>query len=181
MFLAFFEPSFSQDLNYPELYSTYHDLLMPIELTIILFFIIDTFMQIYHKSNDKSKSLKKKLLCNPKLMSKIIVNSFFLSDIVYFYIQYPDLLLRYSRFLRPSILLYSLNHSYIYQVNLILYSKSLRRTSTGILKATRKMMELMAVLIVLILFTTLLGVRVIGDLDGQVEYDSVIALLSCLC
>lgn len=61
----------------------------------------------------------------------------------------------------------------MYVVCLAMYSKQLRRTIDGIIKSVRQMIDVILFFVILTIIYAAIGIRIIGDLDGEVEYDEV--------
>lgn len=54
-----------------------------------------------------------------------------------------------------------------------MYSKQLRRTIDGIIKSIRQMIDVILFFVILTIIYAAIGIRIIGDLDGEVPYDEV--------
>jgi hypothetical protein len=90
-----------------------------IEMSCLFIITIDTALSFLFQI----KTSKKDLFKNKILLCKGILNILMITDYLYYTISYPIPICRFSRFLRPSLL--------------ICYSQNVSRNVTGVLKSLK--------------------------------------------
>lgn len=172
MAVGFFEPPHANAKGYFQDNPDYWIIILVIEAPVLLFFLIELFMEIYHRANDK-RPFKTSSLKNKKVLCKIILDVLFLVDFIIFFSNLPNPSFRFSRALRPCT-----DHSYHFSLTILvalaLYSKQLRRTLFGIIRALRDTLDIFFLFLFITCLFALIGVRIIGDLNGEIPYDPVI-------
>ena len=76
-------------------------LAIALEVLVIVFYLIEIGFEIYHKSHDSTKTFREKYIKNKKVLSKVIVNSLFVLDLLISKIRLPLATFRFSKLLRP--------------------------------------------------------------------------------
>lgn len=169
MLLAVWEPAHSRQDYYYEEHPEYKKATVIIEALIILVYLFELFIEIYHRRFDTSRSFKEKYITNRKMLCKIVIDTFFALEFVIFY-SISEVSFRPSRLFRPCK---EANYCPLFLVILVLYQKQLRRTVKGILQSMKQMFDLLLFFLILIVIYAFIGVLLIGDLDGHEPYDKV--------
>ena len=113
MGLTFFEPSYTNDVNYYQDWR-YGSLVgvQVFEGIILVTFWIDIMCTFLHQFHDDSITLKQKFLKNKKLFANAVITTLYTADALNFYIRLPTtVVFRFSRPFRPSNILLFLPHS----------------------------------------------------------------------
>ena len=99
-------------------------------------------------------------------MFRILALGTILADFLYFYISYPNKILRFARILRACFI--------------ILYAKDMRRNLKGILKSGRSLLIIFILYLIIIFIWSYIGTQVIGDISNDVAIDSITNLFKLL-
>lgn len=100
--LGFFEPSHSRQHEYSESASDAKiKTLKTIESVLLLVIWFDLFLTRCHKLNDKKKS-KWKLLFSRRNILQYLLYILFTLDAILFWTTYPQIMIRFGRYFRPS-------------------------------------------------------------------------------
>jgi hypothetical protein len=102
MLLAIFEPPNSSQHDYYEQHPTYFIPITIVETIIVSMYMWETFMEIYHRAYDDTRSFKEKFTKNYKVIFKVLVSILFFLDLVVFHSVYPENIFRFARPFRPS-------------------------------------------------------------------------------
>jgi hypothetical protein len=164
------EPIYSGQENFYDDNPEYQVASFSIELSLLIIFLMDLVMELYHRKFDLTRSFQDKYLKNLKLVSKFVIIIICLIDFITFYCMLPRVIFRFSKPLRPC-------NCKINFLNLIvclaLYQKQLRRTVTGIIRSLGSMIDIVIFLMGIMVVYAVIGLRVIGDLEGDTPYDEV--------
>lgn len=104
LILTFFEPPSSSADTFFDDNPSNLQVMLALEIPILLLFILEFAMEIYHKKHDP-RTFKEKYLKNKVIICKLVLNLLFVSDFIYFYSSLPAVNLRFSRALRPCKIL----------------------------------------------------------------------------
>lgn len=100
-FLAVFEPSYKGEDDFFDHNDGYYTICIWTESIILFCFLLELFMDLFHRRNNPHLSFTDKYINNFKVFSKIILISLFSIDFIVFHASLPHVVYRFSRLFRP--------------------------------------------------------------------------------
>jgi hypothetical protein len=99
--LILLEPNYSGQEDFYNENPEYKTAAFFIELSILIIYLLDLAMDLFHRKSDTTRSFQDRYLKNFKLMSKLVIITLCVIDYTIFYSLLPTVIFRFSKPLRP--------------------------------------------------------------------------------
>lgn len=152
--MSFFEPSNRYDSSLDE--GVFLNMVF-LEAAILTLQTFDLVMEIISRSTQLDTNILSTIIIHKKNFFRLVFFLLNVSDLLYYTTSYPTNTFRFARVIRP--------------LQIIIFSKSLRRNFQGIINSAKNLLIILLFNIIITFFWAYIGVNILGDIYNDPTVD----------